>query len=486
MIIQSFVLLLFQCWSAASLLKQNIDKKESLSLAKHHLNFSCNEEEADSVLWKLKKTFKESIFESDFSKDSISGAKDVMKGPLSERVSHSASFNFQNERVLLPQVPNDVLQPKNAQNDKTDEEDTLKSSKRIQRKCKKRMAKLLQKQEEETKEFHRDWEKKKADFDNKYRVESAIIREMYTHTPLRMDKLKVLNSEHAKKMEEYERDLKQLQAKQLGALNDERKKIARWLKSARSSTIEDRGQDELTMHASEFESQVGYSQASEHRSHTVSENDATISSHLIEEQSPDGIADNKHVNGIMPADTCMTVPNRVVGCNSHNETVGTAANPNFKSDVLENMTSVARSQRSNGICSSVIVSEDNVSPSQCHSGKQIADGILLSGPGEMAPPELPESIAEEVMGMVDSVEIGTPAVVSNGENDRRDEVCSDTPNAVANHSQNGEANSSISGDSPSTELSLLKLPFSQPAPSPACDSSLSRNLVFNFLMSINL
>lgn len=468
------------CWSAASLLKQNIDKKESLSLAKHHLNFSCNEEEADclySVLRKLKKTFKESILESDFSKDSISIAEDVMKGPLSERVSQSASFNIQNELGLLLQVPNDVLQPKNAQNDKTDEEDTQKSFKRIQRKCKKRIAKFLQKQQEETEEFHRDWEKRRAEFDNKYRVESAITREMYSHKPLRIDKLKVLNSKHEKKMEEHAR-LKETALKQLGAKqNDERNKIACWLKSARSSAIEDRGQDELTLHGSEFESQVEYSQASEHRSHTVSENDATVSSHLIEEQSLDGIADNKHVNGIMPADNCIAVPNRVVGCNSHNETVGTAVNPNFKIDVLENMTSFARSQRPNGIWSSVIVSEDNVSTSQCHSGKQIADGILLSGPGEMTPPELPESIAEEVMGMVDSVEIGTPGVVSNGEIDRRDAVCSETPNVVENHSQNGEANSSISGDSPSTELSLLKLPFGQPAPSPACDSSLSQNLV---------
>ncbi|XP_052728672.1 uncharacterized protein LOC108322436 isoform X2 [Vigna angularis] len=47
------------CWLAASLLKHDIDKKVSLTLAKLYLNFNCNEEEATNVyseLWKHAKT----------------------------------------------------------------------------------------------------------------------------------------------------------------------------------------------------------------------------------------------------------------------------------------------------------------------------------------------------------------------------------------------------------------------------------------------
>ncbi|KAG2406063.1 Helicase protein [Vigna angularis] len=49
----------FPCWLAASLLKHDIDKKVSLTLAKLYLNFNCNEEEATNVyseLWKHAKT----------------------------------------------------------------------------------------------------------------------------------------------------------------------------------------------------------------------------------------------------------------------------------------------------------------------------------------------------------------------------------------------------------------------------------------------
>ncbi|TKY62142.1 Helicase protein MOM1 [Spatholobus suberectus] len=48
------------CWLAASLLKHKIDRKDSLALAKLHLNFDCKEEEATDVyseLWKHEKDF---------------------------------------------------------------------------------------------------------------------------------------------------------------------------------------------------------------------------------------------------------------------------------------------------------------------------------------------------------------------------------------------------------------------------------------------
>lgn len=469
-----FYSFLFQCWSAASLLKQKIDRKQSLSLAKHHLKFCCNEEEASyvySVLKKLQKTFKENMFESDFSKDSVSGAEDVTKGPVGDRVSKSMSSR---------QAQHDVSVPKNLQNDNTDVE--LTNFRQIQRKCKKRIAKLRQKQEKEIKEFHEDWEKRRKALEDRYTVESAVICEMYSHSPLRTDRLKFLNSEHSKKMEEFEHlkeeDLKELKEKQLLALNDERNKGDRWLKSAASSATEGRDHYDQTLGGSDFESQLGHSQsqASEFRSHSFSENDATISSHLIEEQSPSGIADNRLISGVTPADTCMIAPNRVVGCNSENGNGGAEVNPHFKNDLVEKMLPVAKSPRRNEnplaeTLTSVNVSENNGLTSRSQSAKQIDDELQLSKQGETAPPKQPERSPEDVMGTVDTTDIETPAVEPNEMNNR--DACPDIPISVENHCLNGDADKSSSGDPTS-------LPFHQPTPSPACDNSLSSNLVFFF------
>ncbi|XP_022634948.1 uncharacterized protein LOC106757728 isoform X6 [Vigna radiata var. radiata] len=74
------------CWLAASLLKHDIDKKVSLTLAKLYLNFNCNEEEATNVyaeLWKHAKTISNYI-QNGLCVESINGASETNMPELND------------------------------------------------------------------------------------------------------------------------------------------------------------------------------------------------------------------------------------------------------------------------------------------------------------------------------------------------------------------------------------------------------------------
>lgn len=78
--------LVSQCWLAASLLKHDIDKKVSLTLAKLYLNFNCNEEEATNVyaeLWKHAKTISNYI-QNGLCVESINGASETNMPELND------------------------------------------------------------------------------------------------------------------------------------------------------------------------------------------------------------------------------------------------------------------------------------------------------------------------------------------------------------------------------------------------------------------
>lgn len=178
MIIQMLVMFLFQCWSSASLLNQKVDRKGSLILAQQHLNFICNEKEADSVysaVRKLKKAFKENVL-SDFSKDNVSGVGKSRSGTLNEKM-----LELQNVKAELVETRDQVCTGDMVQGDKTDKVDKENNFQLIQKKCRKQIAKLKQKQDDEIKEFNRSWEVRRLEIENKQKVESTIVKEMYSN-----------------------------------------------------------------------------------------------------------------------------------------------------------------------------------------------------------------------------------------------------------------------------------------------------------------
>ncbi|KAL8057633.1 hypothetical protein ABFX02_04G195900 [Erythranthe guttata] len=126
-----------------------------------------------------------------------------------------------------------ALQKKQAAKDKIYENGKDKKIYKIQKKCKKRMKKLMRKQYEEIQEFNRVWEDKISKLEIDHKLESAVIRSIFSEGMARSGKLKVLDDKFAKKMEENnllkEAGLKNLEAEQLSAVYAEKQKASHWL-----------------------------------------------------------------------------------------------------------------------------------------------------------------------------------------------------------------------------------------------------------------
>ncbi|KAL8115543.1 hypothetical protein AgCh_022154 [Apium graveolens] len=443
-ILQAFLISL--CWSSASLLNQKVDRKGSLILAQQHLNFVCNEKEADSVYFavrKLKKAFKENVL-SDFSKDS---ALEVGK---SRRETLNEKTELQKVKPELEETRDQACTRDMVQDDKTHKVDKANNFLLIQKKCRKKMAKLKQKQDEEIKEFNRSWEVRRLEIENKQKVESTIVKEMYSNKALRMDKLKTLDNECAKKLEELERQkdisFKQLKAQHLNALSDESRKVNHWLKSATPFVTEDICQNVLPLHPSGVQTEVGNSRAGEYESPIVSENVATLS------RPPDLLAGRTNTVKVVPENTFVT-----------------GVNQTSKDDVEEIAlvnVPVSRSTEPSMLGCSSDVHEKTGSVSQCHSVTQNLEQNLSSGPGVTVPSEPLKRIPEKVLGDANSLELETTAMEFLGGQGRVRGASADTPNILENNSQCGEANSSVNVDSSPPEM--LKFPEKHPASSPAC------------------
>lgn len=439
---------LFQCWSSASLLNQKVDRKGSLILAQQHLNFICNEKEADSVYFavrKLKKAFKENVL-SDFSKDNVSGVGKSRKETLNEKM-----LELQNVKPELEETRDQACTGDMVQGDKTHKVDKENNFILIQKKCRKKIAKLKQKQDEEIKEFNRSWEVRRLEIENKQKVESTIVKEMYSNKALRMDKLKTLDNECAKKMEELERQkdqsFKQLKAQHLDALSDESRKVNQWLKSATPFVTEVICQDVLPLPPSDVQIEVGYSRPVEYGSPNVSENVATLS------RLPDLLAGQTNTVETVPGNTFVTGPNQ------------TSKDDAEKIALVD--VPVSRSKQPSTLGRSSDVYGNTGSFSQCYSESLNPEQNLSSGPGGTVGSEPLKRIPEKVIGDANSLELETTAVEFLGGKDRIHGVSADTPNVFANNFQSGEANSSVNVDSSSMER--LKFPEKQPASSPACN-----------------
>ncbi|XP_024969378.1 uncharacterized protein LOC112508819 [Cynara cardunculus var. scolymus] len=101
--LQAFLISL--CWIGSALLKHKLDRRQSVALAKKHLSFICNEEEAKSVYLKLEPArdmflrHTENQKKSDVSKDRIPSAQATFTWSLDPRVSHPGPFDLQDVKV---------------------------------------------------------------------------------------------------------------------------------------------------------------------------------------------------------------------------------------------------------------------------------------------------------------------------------------------------------------------------------------------------
>ncbi|XP_077252881.1 uncharacterized protein LOC143892273 [Tasmannia lanceolata] len=283
-ILQAFQISL--CWVAASLMKHKVDWKETLQLAKQHLSFECKEEEAKSVysmLRKLKKRFSCQTGTSgnatgSISQDGQSSAprnKDVASHLLLERTvgptgseqqglkggtrETSPRHNSSEQRVLVEPEPDreeingmahmqhTTVQPPSHLFDGSgpqNNEFISHCSRRLERVCAKRTKKLLLRQQEEAREFHKYREKTIAKLKEAHRLESNLIRSTHINLLDRLEKLKQLDENFECKLNELYRHLENSQRKlmaiQLDVRNKEKRLGARWMEEAKRGRLVDR------------------------------------------------------------------------------------------------------------------------------------------------------------------------------------------------------------------------------------------------------
>ncbi|KAF5182778.1 Chromodomain-helicase-dna-binding protein [Thalictrum thalictroides] len=249
------------CWSAASLLNCKIGRKfrkESLSLAKQHLNFECKEEEAQSVysvvLQGLKKQFchqvdsvelipaenhspkgKEEKFDPMALQSSLSGQQELEDGEIRETPkSHKCSIQL------------DSSQEKQAADSENGSGSSnfgsSKNIKQVNKVHRWRMKKLYEKQEVEFEKFKKNKEKivekEHAHLEKKHKLESALIRRLNSQLSVRLGKLKKLDQDFARKKEEVnirmEEQQKRLVAMQRIARDEEYLLEKQWMQEAKS------------------------------------------------------------------------------------------------------------------------------------------------------------------------------------------------------------------------------------------------------------
>lgn len=233
-ILQAFQMSL--CWTASSILKQKIDKKESLELAKKILNFKCTEEEAISVYLKLrllKKTFLQlpGVNSGSMSETIKSDSRNI-RSPSSRNAGEFLSGTFNLHCVKANQELAQVQKPKNMLTGN----DLKRRVKKIQKKCDKCISNLCLKHAMETQAFNKTWEEKKGILESDHRKELIFIRAIHVNGPMGVSKLKMAETEFAKKIADHEHlkevELKKLEEKHSAAIEEKKKIFDNWLTDA--------------------------------------------------------------------------------------------------------------------------------------------------------------------------------------------------------------------------------------------------------------
>ncbi|CAL9080715.1 unnamed protein product [Musa acuminata var. zebrina] len=267
MILQAFKISL--CWRAASFLNQKIDHRESLTLAKKYLNYTCNEEQASNVyskLRRLKKIFlgQNNIFmrknEPNTSEPgrSVSGIDltgepscettpnsaesnlhDIEKGELQESSQSHCAFE---QPMFLGQVP--VLgTPANLHEDLGSLKDKLlkKRIDLINKVCSRREEDLSLRQQQEIIDFNMHKEKLELNLKKAHEKDLELINDLVMDSADKNDKIRLLKEEFMKKMTGLEKQMdcqyKKLKDMQLFARDKEQQIKNHWIEEAKTGKL---------------------------------------------------------------------------------------------------------------------------------------------------------------------------------------------------------------------------------------------------------
>ncbi|XP_021766470.1 uncharacterized protein LOC110730938 isoform X1 [Chenopodium quinoa] len=195
--------LLSVCWTAAEELKNKIDHKKSLTIARERLGFNCLERDTEKIISRL---------------------KPIMDNFICLRTKNSKSEG------------NFVESPLGNMNNATVELE--EHMKKFEMKSGRQMEKLKNKHYEELEKFEKSWEDLTMKLEKWCKAESTTIRYTHANSAIRIDKLKALDNDYAKKREELEKQksikLKELEARQKVEKDSEEKKLAGYVKRLNS------------------------------------------------------------------------------------------------------------------------------------------------------------------------------------------------------------------------------------------------------------
>ncbi|KAL0460715.1 UNVERIFIED_CONTAM: hypothetical protein Slati_0698700 [Sesamum latifolium] len=260
----SIMLLLCQCWIAASIAKEKVDKKDTLMLAKQLLNYQCTEEQVNSVYLKMRSLKRmylqcpENTIGS--GRDSLLAEEDISKG----------SSKFADEGSHLS------LKMENGENcDICDD-----AERQI----------LLQ--------------------------HEPALKDKAAASSVRMEKLKLLDYTFAKKMEEHHllkyAQLKVREEEHLAAITEERHKAAHWLATAKACSSEPSAVNGPPL-GSQSEDDIGGHQPSTLAKTTGPGNVQPMFGQHVEDRNPSERFSPEE-NNAAPSITSTSTPAEALGC----------------------------------------------------------------------------------------------------------------------------------------------------------------------------
>ncbi|XP_055833672.1 helicase protein MOM1-like isoform X2 [Solanum dulcamara] len=223
-ILQAFQISL--SWTAASILKEKIDKDDIFLLVKQQLQFRCTKEEAINVYLKLRSLKKMFLRRLDQSGNASSSSYE-------ESISQAAiSARLNVDTDIVDRLQDNELSGEGTvtPTEKLRDSQREKFIKEVQCGHGKRMSMLEQEEHEKIEEFNRIWEKKKEVLEEECRLEIAVLRAIHGETAATKDRQKSLATKFAKKIEVHthlkDQQLKELEAKYSAMRNEEMQKVS--------------------------------------------------------------------------------------------------------------------------------------------------------------------------------------------------------------------------------------------------------------------
>ncbi|XP_050368638.1 helicase protein MOM1 isoform X2 [Argentina anserina] len=368
------------CWTVASFLKHKLDHKESFALAKQHLNFDCQKEEADRVFSMLRCLKKMFLYRT-------RNFKAADSPNISELSNNGTISDFQGVKLSAADYQLYLVG-----------KDVEKCINEMRKKFEKKMKKLLEKQSEEQRQIMKFYEEEKEQLERKHKIELAVNR----ITAMSLDRLRIMETEFEKEIEEHKHrvdmQLQLLEKLQLEARvklkekeNQRVEEVQNWVREELLNRAPSVAPDETAACSSPvrpvttsarpiIEDGAHDPMTSEDVNNTVKNNQENVASMIP-------CAKELMTNGITAesGEALLNVPEIITS------KVVTSSLPPFE-ERIDNSDKIPMFDRDVGLEQPIIVGSTD-GPLTLSATEQYPHGTALSMPDREAPLELPETVS---------------------------------------------------------------------------------------------